>query len=136
VIRQGLEIGGLPGVRMIDGRPIDRGHRRICVELSARVAKLAHRLPASLAKNGKSYSILTRRIDPVEHTSGARSICCASVRQSTMFFRSRRDAGSETKGAGYGSGLQHLSWNGWLGGVAQPGCRKFVDPASRPVSTQ
>ena len=68
--------------------------------------------------------------------AGTRSICCGSIRQSTMFFRLRGDAGTETKGAAYGSGLQYMSWNGWLGRMAQSRCRKVVDTASRPVSTQ
>jgi hypothetical protein len=51
-------------------------------------------------------------------------------------FRLRGDAGTETKGAAYGSGLQYMSWYGWLGRVAQSGCREVVDTASRPVSAQ
>src|SRR6266446_7379334 len=68
--------------------------------------------------------------------TSTRSICCGSVRRSTMFFRLRGDAGTETKEAAYGSGLQYMSWNGWLGRMAQSRCRKVVDTASRPVSAQ
>ena len=42
----------------------------------------------------------------------------------------------EVREAAYGSGLQYMSWYGWLGRVAQSRCRKVVDTASRPVSAQ
>ena len=38
--------------------------------------------------------------------------------------------------AAYGSGLQHMSGNGRLGRMAQPGWRRVVDTASSPVSAQ
>jgi hypothetical protein len=34
--------------------------------------------------------------------------------------------------AAHGRELQYMSWNGWLGCMAQWGCRKIVDTASRP----
>jgi hypothetical protein len=46
-------------------------------------------------------------------------------------------AGTPTRGprrreTAYGSGLQYMSRNGWLGRMAQSGCWKVVDTASRP----
>jgi hypothetical protein len=38
--------------------------------------------------------------------------------------RLRGDAGIETRGAAYGSGLQYMSWDGRLGRMAQSRCRK------------
>ena len=52
-----------------------------------------------------------------------------------MRFRGR-GGGDRDRRAAYGGRLQHMSWNGRLGRVAQSGCRTIVDTASRPVSAQ
>src|SRR5215471_8329901 len=44
--------------------------------------------------------------------------------------------GRRRREAAYGSRLQHMSWDGWLGRMAQSRCRKVVDTASRPVPAQ
>ncbi len=65
-----------------------------------------------------------------------RSICCGRVTQSTMFPACGVTQGPRRSEAAYASGLQYMSWNGWLGRMAQSGCWKVVVTASRPVSAQ